>query len=108
MLVPEASAECEPSSCRLPRARAELDVVHVVRDRRVLAADRAVRIPPELDLVELRGERVEEEQPSDERLTDAERKLEGLVRLERADDARQHAEHPALRARRCELRRRRC
>ena len=52
-------------------------------------------------------ERVEQQQPADQRLADAERELERLVRLERADDAGQDAEHAALGARRRELRRRR-
>ena len=37
-------------------------------------------------LAELARERVEEEQPAEQRLADAERELERLVRLERADD----------------------
>ena len=53
------------------------------------------------------GERVEVEQPADQRVADAERELQRLVRLQRPDDARQHAEHAALGARRRELRRRR-
>ena len=52
-------------------------------------------------------ERVEEEQPADQRVADPERELQRLVRLERADDAGQHAEHAALGAARRELGRRR-
>ena len=66
---------------------AELDVVDVLGDRGGLAADRARRVAAELDLAELRHERVEEEQPADERLADAEAELQRLARLERADDA---------------------
>src|SRR5579884_3116546 len=91
----------------LSACRAELDVVDVVGDRRLVAAHGAVGPPLDAHLVELRRERVEEEQPADQRLADPERQLERLVRLQRADDARQHAEHAALGARRRQLRRRR-
>ena len=72
-----------------------------------VAADRAVGAALDLHLVELGRERVEEQQPADERLADPGRELDRLVRLQRADDARQHAEHAALGARRRELGRRR-
>ncbi len=48
-----------------------------------------------------------EEQAADQRVADAEHELQRLGRLERADDARQDAEHAASAARRRELRRRR-
>src|SRR4029077_18646669 len=86
---------------------AELDVVDVLSDARIVAADRAVRAALDLHLVELRRERVEEQQPADERVADPGRKLDRLVRLQRADDARQHPQHAALGARRRELWRRR-
>src|SRR3954462_5911760 len=69
----------------------------------MLAAYRTIRIAAQLDLVELRRERIEEQQASDERLADAERELQCLVRLQGADDPRQDAEDAALRARRREL-----
>src|SRR5437016_13007423 len=69
----------------------------------MLAADRAVRIAAERDFVELGGEGVEEQQASCERLACAERELQRLACLERADDARQHPEHSALGAARREL-----
>ena len=47
------------------RAGAELDVVDVVGDGRVVAADRALRVAAQRDLGELRLEGVEEEQPAD-------------------------------------------
>src|SRR5512133_2793250 len=78
-----------------PDAGAELDVVDVLRDRRRVAADGAARVAPQRDLVEGRRQRVEEEQPADERVADAERELQRLACLQRADDARQHAEHAA-------------
>src|SRR5581483_9151760 len=86
---------------------AELDVVDVLGDRWRLAADRAVRVAAQLHLGERGSERVEEEQPAGERLADPERELDRLVRLQRADDAGQHAEHAALGAARSELWRRR-
>ena len=59
------------------------------------------------DLVERAGQRVVEEQASDERLADPEHQLERLGALDRADHAREDAEHPALGAARRELGRRR-
>src|SRR5207248_10920439 len=94
-----AWAECgRRSSGGLPGAGAELDVVDVVRDRRVLAADGAGRIAADRDLVELRGQRVEQEQPADKGFADSEQELQRLARLQRADDSGEHAEHAALRA----------
>ena len=66
----------------MKRRVAELDVVHVVRDRGAVAADRAVRVPANGDLVERRPEGVEEKQPSGERVPAIEDELERLVRLE--------------------------
>ena len=74
----------------------ELDVVDVLGDRRRLAADRALRILAERDLRERRCQCVEQEQPAREPVADAERELERLVRLERPDDPRQHAQDAAL------------
>src|SRR5262249_36324712 len=101
----EASVECEPWSCVRWPPCAEFDVVDVLGDRRVLAADRAARVAAEGDRVEVCRQGIEEERPSDERLADAHAELERLVRLERADDPRQDAEHAAFGAARCELRR---
>src|SRR5207248_665721 len=70
-LVPVKNAQ-HFSRNRLPRSGAELHVVDVIGDRRVLAADRARRIAADRDLVELGRERVEQEQPTDERVTDPE------------------------------------
>src|SRR5215471_3364308 len=47
---------------------AEQLVVDQLGDRRLLAAHRAVGIPPKLDRRELHVERVEQEQPPDQRL----------------------------------------
>src|SRR3982751_6702006 len=89
------------------RAGAELDVVDVLRDRRALTADGAVGVALERDLGERLLERVEEQQPADERVADPRRELERLIRLDRADDPGQDAEHAALGARRRQLGRRR-
>src|SRR6185503_9534363 len=97
-----STAAQAPPSCGLPRAGAELDVVDVLGDRRVVAADGAVRVAADRDLAQLRRERVEEEQAPHERLTDAERELQRLVRLQRADDPGEDAEHAALGTRRRE------
>ena len=75
--------------------RAERRVVHVLGDRRALAADGAGRVAPKRDLGERRRERVEEDEAADERVSDPEQELQRLARLERADDAR-----AGLRARR--------
>src|SRR5258706_11789746 len=91
---------------RLPlgRRRAEALVVDLVGDRRVLAADRALRIAPQLDLAERRLERVEEQVAPDERLADREEQLQRFVRLDRADDTGEQTEHAGLGARWRELR----
>ncbi len=86
---------------------AELDVVDVLGDRRVVAANRALRVAADRDLVPRRVERVEEQQATGKGLARAEHELERLGGLHRADDAGQHAEHAALGAARGELRRRR-
>src|SRR2546430_2522024 len=63
-----------------------------------VAADRAAfGVAPDLQLGELGGQRLEEQQPADERLALADDQLDRLVRLEQAHDPRQHAEH-AVRA----------
>src|SRR5881275_199899 len=87
----------------MPHSLAELDVVDVIRDRRALAADRTGRVSAELHLVELAGERVVEEQATDQGVADPEHELERLGRLDRADHSREDAEHPALGAARRQL-----
>src|SRR5204862_360298 len=57
------------SSSRVRRpSLAELDVVDVLRDRRLLPADRALGIAAQRDLAELRREGVEQQEPPGERL----------------------------------------
>ena len=73
----------------------------------MVAADGALGVAANRDLVEGRVERVEEKEAAGKRLADAEGELQHLARLERADDARQDAEDATFRAARRELRRRR-
>ena len=73
----------------------------------VVAADGAVGVPLDGDLVEGGVERVEEQQLPGQRVAGAEDQLQRLVRLERADDPGEDAEHATLGAARCELGRRR-
>src|SRR5262245_17893084 len=89
------------------RRVAELDVVDVLGDRRVVAAHGAVRVAAHGHFVERRSERVEEQEPPGEGVASVEDQLERLVRLDRADDSGEHAEDTALGAARRELRRRR-
>ena len=64
------------------RHAAELLVVDQRRDGRVRAAHRAVRILAQLQLAELHPQRVEQQEPADQRLADAEDQLERLGRLD--------------------------
>ncbi len=89
------------------RDAAERLVVDELGDRRLVAAHRAVGVLLELQLAPAHAQRVEEQQPADERLAGAEDQLDGLQRLQRADDPRQHAQHAALGAARHQPRRRR-
>src|SRR4029079_11123462 len=72
---------------------AELLVIDERLDRRVIAADRAFRIPAQLQLAEAHLQRVVEQQAADERLPAPENQLDRLGRLDDADDAGEHAEH---------------
>ena len=69
----------------------------------LFAADRAVRVAPQLELGELRLERIEQHEPAGERIADAEQHLERLVGLEQAQDARDDAEDTGHGAAGCEL-----
>ena len=81
--------------------------VEEVGDARVLAAENAVRVLPNLDLAVLHLQGVVHHQAADQRLADAGEQLDGLVHLDRADRRAQDAEHAALGAARHESRRRR-
>ena len=89
------------------RDAAELLVVDQLGDRRVGRTDRALGIFAELELAELELERVEVDEPTDERFADAHDEFDRLDRLHDADDAGQHAQHAAFRAARHHARRRR-
>src|SRR6266446_6646609 len=79
-------------------AVAEQLVINWRRNARSLAADRALRIAADIKFAKLYLERIEMEQPPDQRLADIEDELERFISLQRADDPRQHAEHPCFRA----------
>ena len=72
----------------------------------VRTARRACRITADLERPERLFERIEGQQATDERVTDAEEQLDRLERLDRSDDARQDAKDACFRAARCELGRR--
>src|SRR5438046_2383813 len=91
----------------LRRRSAEAFVIDVIGDRRMLAADRAVRVAAKPYLAERSIQCVVEEVPADECVADPEKKLDRFGRLQRPDHAGKHAEHARLRARRRELGRRR-
>src|SRR5262249_42534986 len=83
--------------------RAELVVLGDGEPLRVDRAGRALRIAVDLVGAEALLEGVVGEQPARQRVTEVEDELDGLQRLDRPDDAGQHAEHPGLRARRRQL-----
>ena len=62
----------------------------------MITADRAVDVAPQLQLAEAHVPGVIEQQTTDQRRPAAEEQLDGLRRLDRTDDARQHAQHATL------------
>src|SRR5579872_220227 len=78
-----------------------------VANRRFLSAKRTRRIAFNDKFANVHAERIHEQQPADERFTDAENQFERFIRLERADDARKYTKNTAFRARRHRARRRR-
>src|SRR6185503_13859976 len=86
---------------------AVLAVFTKLGDRRVRAAGGAVGILRQPQLAEPHAERVVDEKPPDEWLADPEDHLDGFGRLDRADDAGQHAEHAGFGATRQQPGRRR-
>src|SRR5688572_7243907 len=80
------------------RDAAELLVVDQLRNRRVLAADGAVRVLAKFHLPKAHAQRVVEEEPSDERFADPEYELGRLCGLNSPDGARKDAKHAALSA----------
>ena len=81
---------------RCGRDAAELFVVNQRGHGRMRAAHRAIRIFLQLELAEFHPQRVVNQEPADERLADAHDQLDRFGRLNRADDAGQHAKHAAL------------
>src|SRR3970040_3044348 len=84
---------------------AELLVVDEICNRRMIAADRTLRISPDLHLTEFERQGIEEDQAVDQRFPCAQDQLDRLERLQAPDDSAQHAEDSRLRATRHEPRR---
>src|SRR3990172_7535976 len=80
------------------RRTAKTFVVDQLRYRGVVSAERTLRIPPQLHDAEVHRERIEQQQPADERLADPKHLLDPLDRLDRAHDSRQSPKHARLRA----------
>src|SRR5215475_4112953 len=78
------------------RRRGALTVDREIATGRVLAAQRALRVAPQLDFAETHAERVVGEETADQRLTDAEEQLHRLGGLHHADDAWEHAQDAGL------------
>src|SRR5215471_1769604 len=82
-------------------------IVHELRHGRVWPADDALGVLAELQLSEAHGERVHEEEPSDQRVAGIEDQLDRLGRLDHSQEPRQDPEDSPFRAGRDEPRRRR-
>src|SRR5881397_3553481 len=67
-----------------------------IADGRMLAADGALGVALQLHLAEAHSQRVVGEEPSDERVTDAEEDLHRFGRLHHSDYAWEHAQYPRL------------
>src|SRR6185369_16133260 len=85
---------------------AKLFVIDQLFHRRLLATYRTLRILPQFELAKLHGPGIKQQQPIDQQIFRAENDLDRLVCLNRADDARQNAQHTAFRARWYQSRRR--
>src|SRR6185503_5727995 len=75
---------------RLVTQTAELLVVDQLVDRRVVAAHRTVRIAPQLQRIDLHGQRVEVQQPANQAIALAENQFHGLKRFDDADQSWQY------------------
>src|SRR5580704_6196907 len=73
----------------------------------MFAANKALRIFPQLQFAEAHGQSVKQKQAANERLAFADDELQGLGGLNGAHDSRKHAEYPAFGAGRNQPRRRR-
>src|SRR5499425_481298 len=78
------------------RRRGALTMDREIANGRVLAAQRALRIAPQLDFAETHAEGVVGEEAADQRLTDAEEQLDRFGGLHHADDAWEHAQDAGL------------
>src|SRR5438552_613917 len=83
---------------RAPEAT-EFLVVDQLLDRGVRAADRALRVLPQLQLAELHAKGVEHEEAADQRVAFTEEEFDRLACLDRSYDPREDAEDATLRAR---------
>src|SRR5260370_33103603 len=79
---------------------AELLVVDQLGDRPVRAAGGAIGILAQLQFAELHAEGIDQQQSSGERIALPQNQLDGLGRLNHADEPRQNPENSAFRARR--------
>src|SRR6476660_3996485 len=86
---------------------AKLIVINRCKDRWILAANRTLRVAPQIKLPKLDLERVEVDEASYQGLSDADDELDRLNRLEAPNNSGQHAHHARLRAVRTRVRWRR-
>src|SRR5579859_615026 len=84
------------SAQRRNRRTAERLVVDELVDRRIVAAQRAIRIARDPDLSELHAQAIEQHQPVHQWVAQVENELDRLDRLDRADDATHRPEHARL------------
>src|SRR5262245_30058564 len=95
-----SSARSDPvlglGRCLAGREPAAGIVVDQLRDGWLLAADGAVRVPSDADGLEVHLQRVEDQEPADQRVALAGDQLDCLRRLYRADDPGQRAEDSAF------------
>src|SRR5581483_2322391 len=75
---------------------AELDVIDELGDRRVLTTDRAGRILPHFDRLQIHLECVVDLETSDERIARTDEELHRFRRLDRTDRRAKHAENSAF------------
>src|SRR5437899_1159016 len=106
-LIQLLSADFEAMRPAHSAGPAERVIVDQRRHRRMLATDRTLAILCERDLAELQAPAIEEQQSSNQGLAESDDQLDRFQRLERPDDAREHAQHAPFRARGDKIRRRR-
>src|ERR1700756_2020423 len=67
-------------------------------DRRILAANRTIRIRPDFEFTKPHLQRIETDQPSDQRISKTEKQLCRFDSLENSDNAGQHTENASFSA----------